>query len=79
MKLLVLLLVLLVGLSVTGPAAAANKRRMELADMFKFKRVADPQISPDGKHVAYVVTTLDLDNNATSASIWLAPRKPTCA
>ena len=34
---------------------------MKVDDLFRFKRVSDPQISPDGKHVAYVVTTVDLD------------------
>src|SRR5437763_9962947 len=72
MKLLVLLLVLLVGLSATGPAAA-GKRPMELADLFKFKRVSDPQISPDGKLVAYTVGAVDLENNSVPSSIWLAP------
>jgi dipeptidyl aminopeptidase/acylaminoacyl peptidase len=35
--------------------------------------VADPEISPDGKQVAYAVTSVDLENNSTSSSIWLAP------
>src|SRR4051794_1349605 len=73
MKLLLVLLALVAGLAMVGPAAAAGKRPLELADMFKFKRVADPQISPDGKLVAYTVTSADLDNNSTSSSIWLAP------
>src|SRR5262249_59794742 len=46
---------------------------MTVEDLFKFKRVGDPQISPDGKLVAYVVTTVDLEKNATASSIWLAP------
>ena len=33
-------------------AAADGKRPMTLDDLFKLKRVADPQISPDGKLVA---------------------------
>ena len=46
---------------------------MTVEDLFHFKRVADPQISPDGKTVAYVVGTVDLAGNKTSSSIWLAP------
>jgi dipeptidyl aminopeptidase/acylaminoacyl peptidase len=53
--------------------AAETKRPMKLDDMFKFKRVSDPQISPDGKTVAYVVTEVDLEGNKTSSAIWLAP------
>jgi dipeptidyl aminopeptidase/acylaminoacyl peptidase len=67
----------LVGLVITlglSPAAVADgKRPMKVEDLFAFKRVADPQISPDGKTVAYVLTTVDLPGNKSSSSIWLAP------
>jgi dipeptidyl aminopeptidase/acylaminoacyl peptidase len=52
---------------------AADKRPMKVDDLFAFKRVADPQISPDGKLVAYSITTVDLSANKTSTSLWLAP------
>src|SRR6266511_2623868 len=73
MKLLLLLLVVLLTLTFADSASAAGKRPMELADLFKFKRVSDPEISPDGKQIAYALTTVDLENNSTSSSIWLAP------
>ncbi|HEV2946483.1 MAG TPA: S9 family peptidase [Gemmataceae bacterium] len=65
---------LLVSLMLIFPAGmrAADKRPMTIDDLFRFERVADPQISPDGKMVAYVVTTADLPGNKTSSSIWLA-------
>src|SRR3954465_10545286 len=72
MKLFLVLLVLAGVFCMAAPAAAAGKRPLELADMFRFKRVADPQISPDGKLVAYVITTVDLEANSTASSIWLA-------
>lgn len=50
----------------------AKKRPMQVADMFKFKRVAAPQISPDGKHVAYQVTTVSLEQNRSTAALWVA-------
>ncbi|HWG43176.1 MAG TPA: S9 family peptidase [Gemmataceae bacterium] len=58
-----------------APAAvfAEGKRPMTIDDLFRFKRVSDPQISPDGKHVVYVLTTVDLDANKSSASLWLVP------
>jgi dipeptidyl aminopeptidase/acylaminoacyl peptidase len=46
---------------------------MELEDMFRVKRVSDPQVSPDGKWVAYVVTEVDKANNKTNSDIWLIP------
>jgi dipeptidyl aminopeptidase/acylaminoacyl peptidase len=65
---------LLVSLILIFPVGtrAADKRPMTIEDLFRFERVADPQISPDGKMVAYVVTTVDLPGNKTSSSIWLA-------
>jgi dipeptidyl aminopeptidase/acylaminoacyl peptidase len=61
---------------VTTPALAQNgkKRPMQVEDLFRCKRVSDPQISPDGKTVAYVLTTIhDVASNKTSANLWLAP------
>jgi dipeptidyl aminopeptidase/acylaminoacyl peptidase len=56
------------------PAMAQEKRRpMKIDDLFRFKRVSDPQVSPDGKHVAYVIGTVNLAENKSSSSIWVAP------
>jgi dipeptidyl aminopeptidase/acylaminoacyl peptidase len=62
-------------LLLAAPAAvyAEGKRPMRIDDLFRFKRVSDPQISPDGKLVVYVLTTVDLDGNKSSSSLWLAP------
>jgi dipeptidyl aminopeptidase/acylaminoacyl peptidase len=53
--------------------AAEGKRPMTVKDLFRFKRVADPQVSPDGRTVAYTLTTVDLEGNRTQSDIWLAP------
>ncbi len=53
-------------------ASAADKRPMKLDDLFAFKRVAAPQISPDGKAVAYQVTGVNLAENKTSTALWIA-------
>src|SRR5215471_921905 len=67
-------LFLLAFLVVALPAAAADKKRpMTVEDLFKFKRVSDPQISLDGKQVVYVVGTVDMEANKIPASLWLAP------
>ena len=44
---------------------------MELEDLFRLKRVSDPQLSPDGTKVAYVVAEVLKDENRTNADIWL--------
>ncbi len=66
---------LLAGLLAFAPAPliAADKRPMTLDDMFRFQRVSDPQISPDGKQVVYVVGVPDLEKNSIPSSLWLAP------
>jgi dipeptidyl aminopeptidase/acylaminoacyl peptidase len=75
-RLLGLLTVLIVETCIGAglPAyAQAKPQLISVEDLFKFKRIADPQMSPDGKVVAYVVTSVDLPANSTSSSIWLAP------
>jgi dipeptidyl aminopeptidase/acylaminoacyl peptidase len=52
--------------------SAADKRPMTLEDMFAFKRVASPRISPDGKRVAYQVTTVSLQENKSTTAIRVA-------
>ena len=52
------------------PASAQN-RPMEIADLYRFKRVAEPQISPDGKLLVYQVTTVSYDDNKSSTNLWL--------
>src|SRR6266851_3053280 len=65
-------LALFVFLFLPTVAVAADKRPMTLNDLFAFKRVSDPQISPDGKLVAYVVGEVDKEANKIPSSIWLA-------
>ena len=65
----------LVLLVIATPAAAqpTAKRPMTVDDLFKFKRVSDPQISPDGRWVVYTVGTVDdVKTNKTSSNLWLA-------
>jgi dipeptidyl aminopeptidase/acylaminoacyl peptidase len=48
-------------------------RPLRLDDLPRFAAVSDPRISPDGQRIAYVVTTIDLDANATRSAVWLVP------
>jgi dipeptidyl aminopeptidase/acylaminoacyl peptidase len=41
-------------------------------DYFSFEFISDPQISPDGKLVAYVLTKVDRAQNRRNSSIWMA-------
>lgn len=67
------LCVLTVWLLAALPALAAEKRPLTVDDMFRFKRVADPQISPDAKLVVYALTSVDLEKNQSTSSLWLVP------
>ncbi|MEK6286527.1 MAG: prolyl oligopeptidase family serine peptidase [Acidobacteriota bacterium] len=63
--------VLVVSLSVCIAALAQQKRAMTFEDVLATKSVSDAQVSPDGKWVAYVVTSVDMKENANDADIWL--------
>ena len=67
-------LLLCAALAMTPPSEAADKKRpMTLDDLFKLKRIADPQISPDGKQVVYQVTEItDVAANKKHTHLWLA-------
>ena len=69
MKRSALLIVMLPILCVA--ALAQQKRPMTFEDVLALKSVSDAQISPDGKWVAYVVTSVDMKENAYDADVWL--------
>jgi dipeptidyl aminopeptidase/acylaminoacyl peptidase len=51
---------------------AAGKRPMTIDDFLALKVVSDPQLSPDGKVVAFTVSTPSLPDNKNIGKIWLA-------
>jgi dipeptidyl aminopeptidase/acylaminoacyl peptidase len=67
-----IVLALLLTAAVT-PAKAAGKRALTFDDLMKMERVSDPQISPDGRWVAYVVTVVNKKENTKNSNIWLVP------
>jgi len=54
------------------PALAAQKRAITFDDYIALKAVSDPQLSPDGRWVAYTVTDYSLKDNRGTARVWLA-------
>src|SRR5439155_3234450 len=40
-------------------------------DYYSFEFISDPNISPDGKLVAYVLTKIDRAQNRRNSSIWM--------
>jgi dipeptidyl aminopeptidase/acylaminoacyl peptidase len=54
------------------PAAAQTKRPVRVGDMYRIKNVGGLVISPDGKWVAYTVTTTDSAKDKTDTDVWMA-------
>ncbi len=53
--------------------ASAAKAPFTMDALLKLSRIDDPQVSPDGKNVAFVVQTVDLPNNAKPAAVYSVP------
>jgi dipeptidyl aminopeptidase/acylaminoacyl peptidase len=57
--------------AVAAPAQQVPKHAITFNDIIKMHRISEPQISPDGKWVAYTVSTPDMDANRNAGNIWL--------
>jgi dipeptidyl aminopeptidase/acylaminoacyl peptidase len=51
--------------------AAQSKRPMTFEDLQQMKRLGDTAVSPDGKWLAYSVTTVSLEKNTKTLELWL--------
>ena len=54
------------------PRLSAQRRAITFDDYIALRSVGDPQLSPDGKWVAYTVTEQSLKDNRGTTRIWLA-------
>ncbi|MGP8174613.1 MAG: prolyl oligopeptidase family serine peptidase [Terracidiphilus sp.] len=78
-KALVLSIALIAVLGPAAPALAQNaqpqpaqpRRPMTFEDMMKMKRLGETAVSPDGKWLAYSVTTVNLDQNSKTTELWV--------
>src|SRR5436190_1599176 len=52
-------------------STAQQRRPMTFDDLASIRAVSDAQISPDAKWVAYVVTSMDLKEDALEPDIWV--------
>lgn len=62
------LLVLLMGASL-----GAQKTPLDAEALWKLARISDPQLAPDGKQVAFVVETPDVEANTRPRQVWVVP------
>ncbi|MDQ3819993.1 MAG: S9 family peptidase, partial [Acidobacteriota bacterium] len=65
--------VLLLVLALVTTASAQTFRQFTITDLLKVRRVGDPQLSPDGRTIAYTVTDIDMAANRGIPQIYLVP------
>jgi dipeptidyl aminopeptidase/acylaminoacyl peptidase len=57
----------------SAPSTASAPRAITVDDVFEIHDVRDPQISDDGKWLAYTVSIPSLKEDKTETRIWMAP------
>jgi dipeptidyl aminopeptidase/acylaminoacyl peptidase len=67
------LLILTLTLSVLGPTSAQEKRLITETDIIKFVWIAEGQISPDGRSVAFTRVTINEAKDDYESSLWMVP------
>ncbi len=64
------ILLLILALTTTLLAQTA-RHTLKLDDIFRIREVRDPQVSPDGQWVAYVVAIVDTKEDKSNSHIWM--------
>ncbi|PYU96977.1 MAG: S9 family peptidase [Acidobacteria bacterium] len=67
------IIVSFVLLLTSGFLSAEGRHPISFDDLIGFARVADPQISPDGRWVAYSAARYSKEKNAGNSDIWIVP------
>ena len=65
--------------SAQSAQSAPAKRPMTFEDMMQMKRLGATAVSPDGKWLAYSVTTVDLAQNTKTAELWVQAISPSAS
>src|SRR5512144_1665494 len=58
-----------------GAGQSASPRPITFDDFIAVQRVTDPQLSPDGTQIAFVVTVMDKAANRGASDIWIVAAK----
>ena len=66
-------IILILTLLFIGPifAQTATKRPLKPSDVYRLQNLGDPHISPDGKWVAYTLSTVDSVKNKRNSDVWM--------
>jgi dipeptidyl aminopeptidase/acylaminoacyl peptidase len=57
--------------STTSSAQTTQRRPLRAEDIYRYRTVNDPQLSPDGAWVAYSVSAVDSAKNKSDTDIWM--------
>src|SRR4029079_16976221 len=57
--------------AIAAPLSAQTKRAFSYDDLARIHAVSDPQRSPDGKWVAYTVSTTDVEKDKHNRDVWM--------
>lgn len=68
-KIIIFFLVLL--LAVPSLHSSSSTQAISFDDFIRIKRLSDPQVSPDGKFIAFVVTEMDMNQNGSNSDVWV--------
>lgn len=60
-----------VGLAATLVAQTPAQRSLSVDDIYRMQEVGHAQTSPDGKWIAYTVTSIDRDADKRRSSVWM--------
>ena len=63
----------LFALAAAADAAPGSGRPLRFDELAKVKRLGGFSLSPDGRWVAYALTTADVEENQSRSAIWLQP------
>ena len=65
------LLLLMLGMALSANAQVPAKHPLAFDDLIKLHRISSPEVSPDGKWVAYGISTPDMEANRGVSNIWI--------
>jgi dipeptidyl aminopeptidase/acylaminoacyl peptidase len=61
----------MLGMALSAHAQAPTKHPLAFDDLIKLHRISAPEVSPDGKWVAYGISTPDMEANRGVSNIWI--------
>jgi dipeptidyl aminopeptidase/acylaminoacyl peptidase/tetratricopeptide (TPR) repeat protein len=61
------------AVSLAPAALRAEPRPLQIDDLFAFRQVGEPTLSPDGAFVAYTVRTIDPKKDKADTDVWMVP------